>query len=50
MSRVINLNDPTKIRNQNRRAIAEIFAPPEPEADDGRRSARHGCHIGLSPA
>jgi hypothetical protein len=25
MSRVINLNDPTKIRNQNRRAIAEIL-------------------------
>jgi hypothetical protein len=25
MSRVINLNDPTKIRNQNRRSIAEIL-------------------------
>ena len=25
MSRIINVNDPTKIRNQNRRSIAEIL-------------------------
>ena len=25
MSRIINVNDPTKIRNRNRRSIAEIL-------------------------
>ena len=35
MSRIINVNDPTKIRNRNRRSIAEILRrlSQKPEID-----------------